>query len=260
LNDLDTKYDFADFTSYVIIEEDGRINKYNFENNIENLPYLLICEEPDQFELMNNTLSYSPIDVPKTEIKSIRYLVNGKIDSIERLNYYNEIPLACSIERNVQEEIFGKNYNGRSNITVSKDASIKPKSNANLSETFYRHSGNYMPVFYDLQLFKPPSEFEERYGNYKFDDKLTFFGIMRQRVISKVNRKENILKLRNSKNLKSIYPMLDEFGYTVLDFFIFKTTWDYFYHVECENLKLNLPYVSNKLVFDRFKNKETTDR
>jgi len=163
LNDLDTKYDFADFTSYVIIEEDGRINKYNFENNIENLPYLIICEEPDQFELMNNTLSYSPIDVPKTEIKSIRYLVNGKIDSIERLNYYNEIPLACSIERNVQEEIFGKNYNGRSNITVSKDASIKPKSNANLSETFYRHSGNYMPVFYDLQLFKPPSEFEERY-------------------------------------------------------------------------------------------------
>jgi hypothetical protein len=260
LNDLDTKYDFADFTSYVIIEEDGRINKYNFENNIENLPYLLICEEPDQFELMNNTLSYSPIDVTKTEIKSIRYLVNGKIDSIERLNYYNEIPLACSIERNVQEEIFGKNYNGRSNITVSKDASIKPKSNANLSETFYRHSGNYMPVFYDLQLFKPPSEFEERYGNYKFDDKLTFFGIMRQRVISKVNRKENILKLRNSKNLKSIYPMLDEFGYTVLDFFIFKSTWDYFYHVECENLKLNLPYVSNKLVFDRFKNKETTDR
>jgi len=83
---------------------------------------------------------------------------------------------------------------------------------------------------------------------------------MRQRVISKVNRKENILKLRNSKNLKSIYPMLDEFGYTVLDFFIFKSTWDYFYHVECENLKLNLPYVSNKLVFDRFKNKETTDR
>jgi hypothetical protein len=43
------------------------LNKLS-ENNIENLPYLLICEEPDQFELMNNTLSYSPIDVPKTEI------------------------------------------------------------------------------------------------------------------------------------------------------------------------------------------------
>ena len=260
LNDLDTKYDFADFTSYVIIEEDGSIRKYNFDNNIESLPYLLICEEPDQFELVNNTLSYSPIDVPKTEIKSVRYLVNGKIDSIEKLNYYNEIPLACSIERNVQEEVFGKNYNGRSSITVSKDASVKPKSNSNLSETFYRHSGNYMPVFYDLQLFSPPGEFQEKYGNYKFDEKLTFFGIMRQRVISKINRKENILKLRNSKNLKSIYPMLDEFGYTVLDFFIFKSTWDYFYHVECENLKLNLPYVSNKLVFDKFKNKETTER
>jgi hypothetical protein len=257
-NDLDTKYDFADYTSYVIIEEDGTISKYNFNNDIENLPYLLLCEEPDQFELKNSTLNYSPINISSTEIKSIRYLVNGKVDSIERLNYYNEIPLGCEIERNVNEVGFGKNYNGRSNITISRDASVKPKSNVNISETFFRHSGNYMPIFYDLQLFKPVGEFDTNYGNYKFDENLTFFGIMRQRIITKVNRKENILKLRNNDSLKSIYPMLDEFGYTVLDFFIFKSTWDYFYHVECLNLNINLPIVDKKLIFNRFKNKEIT--
>ncbi|NDH06043.1 hypothetical protein EBX93_08965, partial [bacterium] len=48
------------------------------------------------------------------------------------------------------------------------------------------------------------------------------------------NRKNNQLKLRNNPNLKSIYPMLDEFGYHVVDFFIFKSTWDYGYHFECE--------------------------
>ena len=28
--------------------------------------------------------------------------------------------------------------------------------------------------------------------------------------------------------------MLDEFGYTVVDFFIFKSTWDFQYLVECD--------------------------
>ena len=36
-----------------------------------------------------------------------------------------------------------------------------------------------------------------------------------------------------SRYNNSIYPMIDEFGYTYTDFFIFKSTWDYEYHVEC---------------------------
>ena len=30
INDLDSKYEFIDYTSYVIIEEDGTFKKYNF--------------------------------------------------------------------------------------------------------------------------------------------------------------------------------------------------------------------------------------
>lgn len=240
INDLDSKYDFSDYTSYVVIEEDGSIKKYNFENKIEDLPLYIICEEPDEFEVRNNSLQYSINTLSNNELKPKRVLKNGKIENLRFLNYYNEIPLGCEIDRNENEFNFGKNYNGRDKIVISNNATIKPKSaNSNISETFYRHSGNYMPLFYDIELFKSSSEFSTIYGNYKFDESLTFFGIMKHRVISKVNRKFNILKLRDKDNLKSIYPMVDEYGYTVSDFFIFKSSWDYLYHIECSIPQVN---------------------
>ena len=233
INDLDSKYDFSDYTSYVIIEEDGTFKKYDFDNNIDILPYLIICEEPDSFELKNDTLIYKTNTLSSSQLKPLKYLVDGSIDTFDKLNYYNDIPLGYEIDRNNNEKPFGDNYNGRSNITISKNATIKPKSNANLSETFYRHSGNYMPIFYDIELFKSSGEYDSLIGNYKFDESLTFFGLMKQRVISKINRKSNILKLRDDDGFKSVYPMVDEFGYTFLNFFIFKSSWDFNYHVEC---------------------------
>ena len=73
--------------------------------------------------------------------------------------------------------------------------------------------------------------------DYEVDEKfrnntLTDFGIIRERKISKINRKGSILKLREEEDIKSIYPMVDEFGYGVKDFFVFASTWDYKYHVE----------------------------
>jgi len=70
------------------------------------------------------------------------------------------------------------------------------------------------------------------YGNYKFDIDLTYFGIMKERKFRKVNRVQSLLKLREVKDTKSIYPMIDEFGYSFSDFFIFKSTWDYEYSIE----------------------------
>lgn len=85
-----------------------------------------------------------------------------------------------------------------------------------------------------------------RLGNYHFDTSLSLFGVMRQRVLSKVNRKENILKLRNNNTYNSIYPMLDEYGYLVADFFIFKSNWDLEYHVEAYNPKISsVPTLQN---------------
>jgi hypothetical protein len=90
-----------------------------------------------------------------------------------------------------------------------------------------------MPLFYDIQLFElnlfrasiiPAS------GNYKFDTTLSDFGLVKERKIRKINNKGSVLKLYNTKEEKSIYPMLQEFGYTTVDTFIFKSSWDINYH------------------------------
>lgn len=70
------------------------------------------------------------------------------------------------------------------------------------------------------------------YGNYKFDTSLSDFGIMKERKVRKVNRSGSVLKLKMAKGENSIYPMIDEFGYTFMDFFIFRSTWDQAYHFE----------------------------
>lgn len=72
------------------------------------------------------------------------------------------------------------------------------------------------------------SFYKPLYGNYKFDTNLTDFGMMLERRVRKVNRIGSVLKLQTN----SIYPMLDEFGYTFMDFFIFRSTWDLGYHFE----------------------------
>ena len=72
------------------------------------------------------------------------------------------------------------------------------------------------------------SFYKPLYGNYKFDTDLTNFGMMLERRVRKINRVGSVLKLQKN----SIYPMLDEFGYTFMDFFIFRSTWDQGYHFE----------------------------
>jgi hypothetical protein len=66
-------------------------------------------------------------------------------------------------------------------------------------------------------------------GTYLNLDKKRF-GLIRQRVINKVNLNNNFLKLKDSDSEKSIYPMVDEFGYALIDQFIFKSNWDSNFH------------------------------
>ena len=80
---------------------------------------------------------------------------------------------------------------------------------------------------------KESSFYNPLYGNYKFDTDLTDFGLMLERRARKVNRNGSVLKLQTN----SIYPMLDEFGYTFMDFFIFRSTWDQGYHFETKVAK-----------------------
>jgi hypothetical protein len=88
-------------------------------------------------------------------------------------------------------------------------------------------------------------------GNYKFDTSLTYFGIQKEKIFRKVNRKESLLKLKDTIGAKPIYPMLDEFGYHFTDFFIFKSSWDFEYHIETGVAKKSAKIETNEKAIDK---------
>jgi hypothetical protein len=51
--------------------------------------------------------------------------------------------------------------------------------------------------------------------------------------------------------------MIDEFGYTTIDFFMFKSTWDYEYHVECNEVNQLAPATANKALKVNFTDKNS---
>lgn len=215
INDLSNKYGFTDYVNYIIIEEDNSIKRYN-HNNISGLPYYITCEVPDDVVMKANSLSYKSIATPN-QLKPTKVLTSINPD-ISNINYYNNTAIATEIKPNQNMPKPSVNYSG--NVTIT-------------DELIYRFSGFYMPIFYSIDLFESPKLNSDGIlieRNYKFDTTLTDFGIMKERKIRKVNHKENILKLYNVKDQKSIYPMLDEFGYAVVDSFIFRSTWDNNYH------------------------------
>lgn len=204
INDISKKYDFINYLKYTIIDEQGNISNYDYENNIEYLPYIISCETPAGIVLRKDSLIKTPIDYSfNTDFR----LSDKKIDKISKLNWYNNTPIAYSISEN---KIFNED---------SQYIQI------------HRFSGYYMPIFYDIDLFDKNSDYK-KIGNYLFDTNLSDFGLMKERKNKKVNRNGSILKLRNSNNIKSIFPMIDEYGYNYGDFLIFKSTWDLEYHIE----------------------------
>ena len=248
INDITNKYGFSDYISYIITEEDGTTKKYGYEfydsiyqlqtidppkypkgiirkiENIKDLPYLIRCEEADKLDVKVDSLIKRAVQLPNT-LNPFRKLNDGKVIDLTRLNYYNNIPVAANIiESQFEPKVF-ENYHGNKNI-VTND--------------IYRYSGYYTPIFYDIQLFER-NEFD--LGNYKFDLSLTDFGLMKERKVRKINRKGSQLRLANLNDEKSIYPMLDEFGYSVYDFFIFSSTWDLKYYLETSQLSKSNNYL-----------------
>ena len=238
INDITNKYGFTDYVSYVVIDEDNIINKYSYTNNIVNLPYIIKCEGPDSLDVKIQSLLKRPINLPNP-LNPFRKLENGKILNINQLNFYNGNPVGVNIIENQFAPKVTENYHGSKNI---------------LSDTIYRFSGYYMPLFYDIELFKRDYEYK-KVGNYLFDTTLTNFGIVKERKVRKINRKGSILKLKDNPDEKSIYPMLDEFGYSIYDFFIFSSTWDLKYYLETSTLaKANKDYLEKYTIDENIVN------
>jgi hypothetical protein len=229
INDISNKFGFSDHINYIIIDENNVINKYS-SNNIKDMPYLIKCEGPDRLDVKVNSIIKIPIQLPNS-LNSYNKLESGKIINMSYINYYNNLPVAANIVDNIDEPKVIENYHGIKNITYN---------------TIYRYSGYYMPLFYDIELFSKDNEFKQS-ANCRFDTNLSNFGIMRERKISKVNRKGSILRLKDIGDERSIYPMLDEFGYSTYDFFIFSSTWDLKYYLEIDKSTLDKNYLKRKV-------------
>ena len=210
LNNIDQKNYFLNELKYYIREINGVVNTYSLSDNIENLPLIAICEDPEEIKVnyLSNIKKY--INISENVLKPKFKLNNFEINNIDELNFYNTNPIAIEIIRR-EDEDFEKFFK------------------------MYRFNGFYKPIFKEIELFKRPTEYEDLGGNFIFDTELTNFGKLDEIIISKVSKRDDILKLRNTESFKSIYPQLDEFGYTYTDVFIFKSTWDREYYLNISN-------------------------
>jgi len=212
INNPSYYYSYSNLLRYIIIKDDVKV--YDI-NNIEKLPVYINCETSDLFSTRINSLKLLPSTINSSQINVNYKLNNNNITTYSQLNYYNGSSLANTISRTPNPQLI-PNYHGLKN---------------NIFNSLNRYSGPYSPILYKIQLFKSIDIDNTYEGNYVFDTSLTDFGTMKELIISKINRSQNILKLGN--DLKSIYPMIDEFGYTTTDIFIFKSTWDFNFYLEC---------------------------
>ena len=215
INDVNNNYGFTNKLKYIVFDDSGT-NIYDFDqlNSFKNLTNLLIADGPDEFRSRIMSLSKISSTLTKSQFTAKSVLNDGNIVTQDQINYYNNVALGNTIDQIMSDPQIIPNYSGIQN---------------KLFNILYRHSGYYDPIFKNIDLFQKGLTYS---GNILFDTELTNFGTVHQ-IISKINRGGSILKLKNSANLKSIYPMVDEFGYTVNEIFIFQSNWDSNYFVEC---------------------------
>lgn len=216
---LSKPYGFMNNLKYCIINEDSSIKVYDSKDitNFLQAPGFLKAYSPDEFGVFKQSLKITPYNLSSNILKANKSLNSGVLISLKDLNYYSDVPYAYLVER--------KQVLNPQNIVYTT-------SNNSVFFSMRRHSGSYCPIFRKIDLFKQDS-LTQSYNNYKFDTELTEFGMTGERIVSKINRTSNILKLANNTSLNSIYPMLDETPYGVTKSFIFKSTWDLEYFQEC---------------------------
>lgn len=202
LNDVTQKYGFINSIKYYIIDENGFSKQ-----NITDLDYLIIAEDPEEYSVIIDSKKRENIHISNNIFKSKNILVENQILDIDQLNWYDDKTTGVKIKDSIIKE--DKNITFDRNIRKYK---------------FWRFNGPYDPLFTDIDIFKWDNP-------GKFDLTLEKFGIKDEKIFSKVNLRNNILKLRNNDTYQSIWPILDEFGYNFTQHNIFKSCWDRRYYI-----------------------------
>lgn len=136
VNNLSNKFGFTDYLKYIVIEKDGAYKTYDYKN-IDTLPHIIFAERPQQIDVKAESLTIK--QVKADGIKPTKVLDDGRIESLSQLNYFNKTHVATTIDSNLNEPAVIPNYHGGTNITTN---------------TLFRFSGNYFPLFNDVELFK----------------------------------------------------------------------------------------------------------
>jgi hypothetical protein len=244
--------------NFIHIYDDGREPKIMSYNDTD---FLLIAELPNEVLAQENVYKTLPIGNTSSLLNinnsfKNRVLVENNTNFISDINVYNNYPI------------------GRQ-IVLESD--IRPYWNLSdiADPSFFRYDGVYAPIFKNIPLFRPmgyntltkQSQVSKlKSGNWKFYDSgsnndspnLNGFGMLSEVIYSKVNPASNVLKIQDSLGIdKSIYPMIDEFGYDFDARYLFASTWDSNFHslsrrVEIESNPLT-GHADYAVEFDGFK-------
>jgi hypothetical protein len=152
LNNLTLRNGFSDYIKYVVIDENGIKKQYGYGSNLTKLPHLLLAERPEQVLVKVDSLEVIPIN--ETKLKPKKTLIDGRITEITQLNHFNNTHVAVDILQTNDTPSVIKNYSGMVSLS---------------DNVIFRFSGNYMPLFYDVQLFNTDNSIEYKRIDLMFE-------------------------------------------------------------------------------------------
>lgn len=241
INNMNELCGFDNYITFHYIDvngEYGRTEMHDYVNstldtvnswNNKYTPFILSIEQPSELLMKKESYIVTPI------IGSNYNIYDKFKDSSNIVNKISDIDdyLARTITIN-QSTILPQKQQHKENITYNN--------------TIYRFNGSYEPIFKNIDLFNTNLIWNSGNNyineNYFFDTKLENFGIINEIIYSKVNKNVNVLKLNNIENEHSIYPMIDEYGYSYTPRYIFKSCWDNDFFIETENTSNVINYIS----------------
>jgi len=246
--DMNTLSEFESGITYYYINSSGvtgstgPINIFNSGNTMKdvpnwaktNPPFILSINLPEELKTKKQSYIKSAIKGPSNNIYD-KYSIFYDHDKKQKYNIVE--PLARKMILNIEENNLNTVY---SSNKVSEPNYI------------YRYNGSYEPIFSDISIFNnvylytSGSSIKQWDSNYKFDTSYKKFGMIEELIFSKVNPDNSPLKLKNTDKDRSVYPMVDEFGYQFRSRFIFNSSWDNnFYVLTNDEQNMNKQLYSN---------------
>ncbi len=239
LNDLNETYHFNSGVTYYYINSDGfsgstgEMNVYNTGNTMSDIegwynnfpPYILSVDFPEEVDIKTKSYKKESIKGPSTNI----------------YNSYN----TYYAEKTQQDRKITEPLAREMSVVQEQDTYnvIRYGETITYKNVVYRYNGKYEPIFKTIPIFEhsyiynsvnsayTTTQYNYFESNYKFGYTYGRFGMVDELIFSKVNPSINPLKLKNTLSDKSIYPMVDEFGYQFSNRFIFSSSWDRDFYV-----------------------------